>query len=132
MSNNRKDDTDRLATMLKALASPQRLRLFMKLTDCCAPDGCCGLTPEGLRRCVGDLAKDLDLAASTVSHHLRELRLAGVMNVQRCGQRIECWISEDALNLLADFFVEARTASCRRSGLVACACEGGSDGTREP
>lgn len=117
--------------MLKALANPQRLRVFMKLTNCCEADGCCGLTTEGVRRCVGDLAQDLDLAASTVSHHLRELRLAGVMNMERCGQRIECWISEEALRLLAEFFVEARDAGAR-VGSGTCACEGGRDGVREP
>ena len=132
MSNFRKDDTARLAGMLKALASPQRLRVFMKLTNCCEPDGCCGLTEEGVRRCVGDVAKDLDLAASTVSHHLKELRLAGVMKMERCGQRIECWISEDALRLLASFFTEARAAANCREGRDTCVCEGGLDGSREP
>jgi len=117
--------------MLKALASPQRLHLFMKLTNCCEPEGCCGLTAEGIRRCVGDLARDLDLASSTVSHHLRELRLAGVMNMQRSGQRIECWIREDALDLLADFFVDVRKAACRQADPDACDSQGGPDGTRK-
>jgi len=132
MSNFRMNDADRMATLLKALASPQRLRIFMRLTQCCGQEGCGELTAEGIRRCVGDLAKDMDLAPSTVSHHLRELRLAGVMNMQRCGQRIECWIREDALRLLADFFVEARAAACRREGQHTCPQEGGCDGTREP
>lgn len=125
MSNFRKHDTDRLATMLKALANPQRLRVFMRLTNCCEPDGRCGLTPEGIRSCVGDLAKDLDLAASTVSHHLKELRVAGVMNMERRGQRIECWISVDALRLLADFFADAQAAAGVSNGDGACACDGG-------
>jgi ArsR family transcriptional regulator len=132
MSKHRNTDTERLAAMLKALASPQRLRVFMKLTRCCEPDGACGLTREGLRRCVGDLARELDLVPSTVSHHLRELRLAGVMNMERCGKRIECWISEDALGLLADFFSEARSVAGCREDRTACICEGGPDGTQEP
>ena len=131
MSNYRKDDTERLAGMLKALSSPQRLHLFMKLTHCCEPEGCCTTTAEGIRQCVGDLARDMDLAASTVSHHLKELRQAGVMNMERCGQRIECWISEDAMRLLAEFFAGAmEAAACSKaSGKVD---DGGrKDGTPE-
>lgn len=132
MSKYRNEDNERLAGMLKALASPQRLRVFMKLTNCCEPEGGCDLTDEGMRRCVGDLADGLELAASTVSHHLKELRLAGVLKTERRGQRIECWICEDALRLLAEFFAEARSAAGCRSGPSACICEGGQDGSREP
>lgn len=93
--------------MMRALSSPQRLALFMKLTRCCENEGCCEHTAEGIRRCVGDLAGDLDLAPSTVSHHLRELRLAGMMNIRRQGRNIECWVNMDAVRMLADFFQEA-------------------------
>jgi ArsR family transcriptional regulator len=69
------------------------------------------------------LAKDLDLAASTVSYHLKELRQAGLMQVERRGKTVECWIDEDAVRLLAAFFVGNR-------GMAACggdltSCEGG-------
>ena len=97
--------------MLKALASPQRLGVFMKLTNCCQPDCCSGQTTARVRSCVGDLARDMNLAASTVSHHLKELRQAGVLNMERSGQRIECWVSEDALALLASFFAGAMGAA---------------------
>ena len=105
--------------MFKALASPQRLKLFLKLTRCCE-DGTCGaLTPAGMHRCVGDLGRDLGLAASTVSHHLKELRQAGLMHVERCGQRIDCWISDDAVRRLARFLAEAGEApACGRGDVT--------------
>jgi ArsR family transcriptional regulator len=62
---------------------------------------------EGLRCCVGDLGKDLGLAASTVSHHIKELRNSGLMQVERKGQRIECRMSGDTMKLLTSFFESA-------------------------
>jgi ArsR family transcriptional regulator len=104
MSNNQTNDLDALAQMFKALSNPQRLRIFLRLATCCVPSRCCTANIEGIRRCVGDLGENLDLAASTVSHHIKELRRAGLINVERRGQKIECWISEDTLQLLASFF----------------------------
>lgn len=56
---------------------------------------------------MGELGADLGLAASTVSHHVKELRLAGLLEMERRGQRIECWINEDAVRLLAEFIGSA-------------------------
>ena len=104
MSKYRTCDVDRLTAMFKALSNPQRLRIFLKLVSCCGPSGCCSGEANDLRRCVGDLGRNLGLAASTVSHHIKELRHAGLMQVERRGQRIECWISPDTLHRLAAFF----------------------------
>ena len=107
MSNYRKNDVARFAVIFKALSNPQRLRIFMKLAARCLPEGRCETSVEGLRCCVGDLGKDLGLAASTVSHHIKELRNSGLMQVERRGQRIECRISGNTLKLLASFFDSA-------------------------
>lgn len=131
MSNFRKDDTERLAGMLKALSSPQRLHLFMKLTNCCEPVGCCTITAAGIRQCVGDLGDGLGLAASTVSHHLKELRQAGVLRMVRRGQRIECSVCEDAVRLLADFFAGAMEAAAAGKAGSAADDGGAKDGTPE-
>jgi ArsR family transcriptional regulator len=106
MSKHRTNDIPRYARMLKALGNPHRLRLFLRLTACCAPRVDCGETEEDARRCVGDLGAELDLAPSTVSHHLKELRQAGLIRMERRGQRIECGASGEALAALRTFLDE--------------------------
>lgn len=98
--------------MFKALSNPQRLRIFLKFCKCRVPRSC-DATDEGMPCCVGELGGDLGLAASTVSHHIKELRQAGLLQVERRGQRIECWISDDVLQLLASFFSGARQEADR-------------------
>jgi DNA-binding transcriptional ArsR family regulator len=98
-------DADRLAAMFKALAHPQRLRMFVKLAAaCCGPAA--GCAPRGRARycCAGQVGAGLALAPSTVSHHLKELRQAGLMQVERRGRTIECSVTDDTLRLLASFF----------------------------
>ena len=57
MSNHRTCDPDQLAAVFKALAHPQRLRIFLKLASCCGGHSSCDATTNGVRRCVGDLEK---------------------------------------------------------------------------
>jgi ArsR family transcriptional regulator, arsenate/arsenite/antimonite-responsive transcriptional repressor len=107
MSKYRTSDVERLANLFRALSNPQRLRIFLRLATCCDSASCCRVTPEGIRQCVGDLGAGLGLAASTVSHHIKELRRAGLLEVERRGQRIECWINGDVVHLLAEFIENA-------------------------
>ena len=94
-----------MAGMFKALSNPQRLRMFVRLaTSCCVPGGSSSPSETVSSCCVGDLGADVELAASTVSHHLKELRQAGLMHVRRRGQRVNCWVSEETLRQLASFF----------------------------
>ena len=108
MSKRHGEDVGRLCAMFKALSNPQRLRIFLRLASCCSGGATCEVTPEGMRRCVGDLGEDLEVSASTLSHHLKELRQAGLMKSERRGKQIDCWISEDALVELAAFFSRAK------------------------
>ncbi len=93
--------------MFKALSNPQRLRIFLTFCTCCAP-GPCSTTDAGMGSCVVSLGEDLRLAASTVSHHIKELRQAGLIRVERRGQRIDCSISEDVVEMLQAFFAAVR------------------------
>ena len=105
VSKNRTKRLEDLAEKFKALASPHRLRIFLRLVDCC-----CGrvakCAPDQLGACVGELGSDLGLAASTVSHHIKELRRAGLISVQRRGQNVACRVDDAALRGLADFFAK--------------------------
>lgn len=92
------DGLKRYARIFKALSSPHRLRIFMSLAVTDRPEG--GLPPV---KTVGEIGEALDLAPSTVSHHLKELHVAGVIRMERKGQRIECRVEADALTKLASF-----------------------------
>jgi len=103
MSNNAEDRIERLARIFGALSNPNRLRMFMRLASCCPAGTVCD-GDEIECCCVGELGEEVDVAASTVSHHLKELRDAGLMKSRRCGRRIECWIDPEVLRALAEFF----------------------------
>jgi len=92
--------------MFKALANPNRLRIFLKLSKCCRP-GVKSDIPLGRGEacaCVGDLGKDLGIVPSTVSHHIKELHTAGLISMQREGQTIMCSVAPGVVDELADFF----------------------------
>lgn len=91
------------AEMFKALGNPHRLAIFQKLTQCCTPGTVCSV---GGTVCftVGEIGDNLDIAPSTVSHHLKELFRAGLINTQRNGRTIECWIEPSVLEEMSQFF----------------------------
>lgn len=102
MSNN-KNDIDRYSRIFKALSNPNRLQIFLLLVSCCKPGTVLSFEDQGATY-VGDLAKNLDIVPSTVSHHVKELRQAGLMKVRRSGQKIECWIDPEVIRELEEYF----------------------------
>jgi DNA-binding transcriptional ArsR family regulator len=103
MSNYSPSDLRRLSEAFKALSNPNRLRIFLRLTSCCAP-GTVWTVEEGqVGACVGDLGQDLDVAPSTVSHHIKELQRAGLIECERRGQKVECRIAAKVLEELSAF-----------------------------
>ena len=88
--------------MFKALSNPHRLALFYRLMNCCAPGTKCGVEAE--RFCVGELGEGLAIAPSTLSHHLKELNRAGLIQMERRGKHVECWLERKVLDQLSDFF----------------------------
>jgi len=59
-----------------------------------------------MHRCVGDLAGELDIAPSTVSHHIKELTRAGLIATGRSGREIRCWVEPEVLHELSEFFAD--------------------------
>lgn len=92
--------------MFKALSNPNRLSIFLRLVSRCGSGAGCATDTEA-RACVGELGRDLGVVPSTVSHHIKELRRAGLIRMERRGQSIECCIEPDALKALRRFFEEA-------------------------
>ena len=102
MSNIRIDQIEQLAQTFRALSNPNRLRIFLRLVSCCEP-GTRYRTDGETCACVGELGRDLGIAPSTVSHHIKELHQAGLIRMQRRGQHVECWIDTDALRMVGSF-----------------------------
>ena len=103
MSNYRGNDTERFAEIFKALSNPNRLRIFLRLASCCMTGATCNVDAE-MCECVGELGKDLGIAPSTVSHHIKELHRADLIKMGRRGQNVKCWVEPETLNTLTDFF----------------------------
>ena len=105
MSKYKDSDLERFAEIFKALSNPNRLRMFLRLVSCCVP-GTVWTYEDGRQEStyVGDLAKNLEIVPSTVSHHIKELRQAGLIKMRRSGQKIECWVDPEVLKELEVFF----------------------------
>jgi len=88
-------ETQELARLFKALSDPNRLKILQLLRECC-PAGC-QVTETDDRNTVSRLADQFDLSLSTVSHHLKELRNAGLIVCEKRGQTVYCAANEEAL-----------------------------------
>jgi ArsR family transcriptional regulator len=97
-----------LALIFKALGDPTRLGIFQMLR-CCVGDGCgVEVDEEGQVRpagslSVGEVCCRIGGSMSTVSHHLKELRLAGLIRMEKRGRWIYCSINPEALMQIRDF-----------------------------
>lgn len=81
-------DAERLAPLFKALGDPVRLRMASMIAA--APELCvCEITPE------------FDLSSATISHHLKTLREAGLVDSERRGTYVFYWIRPEALAALS-------------------------------
>ncbi|WP_336209549.1 metalloregulator ArsR/SmtB family transcription factor [Nonomuraea sp. LPB2021202275-12-8] len=86
-------DAADLAVMLKAVADPVRLRLLSMIGS-----------HAGGEACVCDLTPGFDLSAPTISHHLKVLRTAGLIDSERRGTWVYYWIVPAAVNKLGALF----------------------------
>lgn len=68
-----------IAGVLKALGDPVRLRLVALIAD-------------AGRVCVCELTPHFELSGPTISHHLKVLREAGLVDGERTGTWIHYWI----------------------------------------
>ncbi len=78
--------------MMSAMGAPQRLRIIRLLLSA---------HPHGMP--AGEIQAELDIPASTLSHHLDRLRQAGVVRVKREGTFLWYSADSDALQSLLSF-----------------------------
>lgn len=92
---------EKYTEIFKALASPQRLKIFLSLAECGSKGLACNSDSYGCE-CVSVLGKGTGLTLATVSHHIKELKRAGLIKTRRNGQHIECWVEKGCLNEIAE------------------------------
>jgi ArsR family transcriptional regulator len=90
-----------LARVFKALGDPTRLAIFDLIRS--HGDAEAGRTSRDLANTVSQIAGQFDVSLSTVSHHLKELRGAGLIRCERRGQSIYCSVETAVLADLARF-----------------------------
>ncbi|GAA5706917.1 hypothetical protein Save01_07776 [Streptomyces avermitilis] len=79
-----------LAKVFKALGDPVRLRLLSMIAS-----------RAGGEVCVCDLTPDFDLSQPTISHHLKLLRQAGLIDCERRGTWVYYWLVPEMTDRLA-------------------------------
>ena len=90
------DRAAEVATLLKALADPVRLRLVSLIASTDAGEAC-----------VCDLNAAFPLTQATVSHHLKVLRAAGLVTSQKRGVNVWYAVVPTALEVLRDALAPA-------------------------
>ena len=91
--------------MFKALSNPHRLRIYKALASC-GEDAVINETQEEIQNCQREFAEELGLAPSTVSHHFKELRHAGLIHMRREGKNMVVWVDPKVAKVMLAFFSE--------------------------
>ncbi|KDE96941.1 metalloregulator ArsR/SmtB family transcription factor (plasmid) [Mycolicibacterium crocinum] len=79
-----------LARMFKALGDPVRLRMLSLIAS-----------HEGGQCCVCEIAPYFELSQPTISHHLKTLREAGLLECERRGTWVYYWVVPAAMAQLS-------------------------------
>jgi ArsR family transcriptional regulator, arsenate/arsenite/antimonite-responsive transcriptional repressor len=87
------DQAEQVAPLLKALADPVRLRLVSLIA-----------ASAGGEACVCDLNAAFDLTQATISHHLKVLHSAGLLDRDKRGVWVYYAVRPGALAAIANLF----------------------------
>ncbi len=121
---------ERLAAIFKALSDRNRLAIFQTIRSCCCD---CGVVndadtaaadrvgsagaqpaseadlPSDVGNSVSDIASRFDLSLSTVSHHLKELKNAGLIICEKRGQWVYCRPNPEVLKDIEGFLEDVQS-----------------------
>ena len=101
-------NTPSIVLMFKTLGDPTRLQIFDFLRNCCSE---VAVDESGsVRTVVGPTVGEvcchitgIDKITSRISFHLKELRNAGLIHMDRRGKNMICRVDDDALVLLREY-----------------------------
>lgn len=102
-----REQVDRLVPLLKALADPVRLRLMSLVAG----------SPGG-ESCVCDLTAPFELSQPTISHHLKVLHDAGLLERSKRGVWVYYRAPREILNALSALLGESPAGTPTTAGEV--------------
>ncbi|MGZ4419595.1 MAG: ArsR/SmtB family transcription factor [Gaiellaceae bacterium] len=88
--------------LFRALADPTRLAIFRLVCERSSE----GRSEEETANSISKIAAAFDVTLSTVSHHLRELRNAGLIRCEKVGQTVYCTPDLEALEEIERFLAQ--------------------------
>jgi len=117
-----------LALMFKALGDPTRLGIIQMLRCCSTPgrgvevhDETGDCRPSGSLS-VGEVCCRIGGSMSTISHHLKELRLAGLIQMEKRGRWIYCSVNPEAMATIRRFVEEEELCQPAAAPETAACC----------
>ena len=97
---------EKYSKVFKALSNPCRLKILLELINCTVCES--GIsTPVGIdqvENCQQEFARHLGLAPSTISHHFKELRQAGLIKTRREGKNLIVSVNTELIDTLKTLF----------------------------
>ncbi len=98
------EQVEQLSQMFKAISNPNRLKILLELTQCPESGGKFIASVEEMKNCQRVFAEELGLAPSTVSHHFKELRQAGLIEMKREGKDIIVQVNRESIDSIKNLF----------------------------
>jgi ArsR family transcriptional regulator len=96
---NRDKNMKRMSDAFKALSNETRLAVFEKISI----GQCKGILDKDNRLSVCNVASNFNISLSTISHHMKELRNAGLINCEREGQSIFCQPNDETIKMMVEY-----------------------------
>jgi ArsR family transcriptional regulator len=96
---NRGKNIERMSAAFKALSNETRLAVFENIRL----GQCKGMLNKDNRLSVCSVASNFNISLSTISHHMKELRNAKLIDCERKGQSIFCQPNDETIKMMVEY-----------------------------